>query len=602
MAFPPISVYPHSIDSNYELFLVHNTAEARTTKDNAAWSEEVEIVPVLPDKPEIWADNGFANIAGELFYYDSVEKNADGKVCKLKGCARNLGGTHTHANLKGTWIRGFVVAEHHNQIVNAILNVENFVGQNYDERTMTLDWRIRHLEALEVIFDDYSCPDVTFTINVVEKDPVAGTLISFLVELQNPNAAYVNTTSGYRLDFGDGDYTTSVLTGYHRYAVNAAIDPVVTITNDKCQLIQTPVERQNPTLPPLATEAPLTFPVPNIPVPHFTYVPCEVPPMDVWQPPLVLPCASITETTPQMSFVVIEQPPAPSVTINIPNTQPSIVFVEYFGSITLNPPIPPTIVIVPESNIQLQLDMMNLPKIEVDWGAPPAMEVALTMPMQPKTTLRDSTDNEFGAEFADIFQAEQHVKVAYEPVGIPSEIQILPPSGMPKVEFDTSTFPTSVKVEVAEVKLPNIEVVLRDPIPEQITLEGVDRIPSLIEVVCRDIPTTIELVTQTEFPNKIDVEFSGPPIPERIIIEAVTPIPERIILEAVGIPDKLQVVGIPDHLPVTGFPDSIPLVMPENPQIEVVLKGIETMKIDMQELLSRAGQDQPCFMLVQCNK
>ncbi|MBM3206938.1 MAG: hypothetical protein FJZ43_04940, partial [Candidatus Staskawiczbacteria bacterium] len=129
--FPPIPIYPQNYDSDYTLFLVYNTSETITTDDNLPWSEEISIKAVASDKAEIWADNGFANIEGELFYYDSVGKNADGKVNKLKRCVRNLGNKQTKYNKTGSEVRGYIVAEHHNQLVNAIIKVENFVGENF---------------------------------------------------------------------------------------------------------------------------------------------------------------------------------------------------------------------------------------------------------------------------------------------------------------------------------------------------------------------------------------------------------------------------------------------------------------------------------------
>ena len=142
MAFPPAPSFPKSIDSDYTLFLVHNTAETKICDENAAWSQEIEIIPVGENQRELWSDNGFANISGELFYYDSVSKNEYGKVHRLKGCARNLGGEKTKWNKRGTWVRGYVVAEHHNQLVDTVLKMEDFVGINFDERQETLDWRI----------------------------------------------------------------------------------------------------------------------------------------------------------------------------------------------------------------------------------------------------------------------------------------------------------------------------------------------------------------------------------------------------------------------------------------------------------------------------
>ena len=158
--FPPKQPYPKKYDNDSTLYLVFNTSETVTTEANNPWSDEISIKPVAQDKNEIWADNGFANIEGELFYYDSVEKNEYGKINKLKRCSRNIGGTHTKHNKSGSEVRGFVIAEHHNQIVNSILNIENFVGENFSEDQTTLDWRIRHLQALPVIFDDFMNTDI----------------------------------------------------------------------------------------------------------------------------------------------------------------------------------------------------------------------------------------------------------------------------------------------------------------------------------------------------------------------------------------------------------------------------------------------------------
>lgn len=101
MAFPPVPVFPNDIDSDYTLFLVHNTTETRLCLDNSAWAEEISIVPVSADRPEIWADNGFGNIEGELFYYDSVEKNGNGKVVKLKGAPATWEGRRPSSTPRG---------------------------------------------------------------------------------------------------------------------------------------------------------------------------------------------------------------------------------------------------------------------------------------------------------------------------------------------------------------------------------------------------------------------------------------------------------------------------------------------------------------------
>ena len=138
MAFPPIPVYPKAIDSDYTLYNVYNTTETKLSEDNLPWSQEINIIPVTKNAPEIWANNGFGNIEDELFYYDSVELNSHGKVHKLKGCARQIGTVKTKFNRKGTWIRSYVVAEHHNQLVDCILKTQNFIGYNFTPDKSTL--------------------------------------------------------------------------------------------------------------------------------------------------------------------------------------------------------------------------------------------------------------------------------------------------------------------------------------------------------------------------------------------------------------------------------------------------------------------------------
>jgi len=81
--FPPIPTYPKQYDNDRTLFLVYNTSETLTTSDNHPWEATIDIKPVLPSSCDIWADSGFANINGELFYYAGVSKNNYGKVNQL---------------------------------------------------------------------------------------------------------------------------------------------------------------------------------------------------------------------------------------------------------------------------------------------------------------------------------------------------------------------------------------------------------------------------------------------------------------------------------------------------------------------------------------
>lgn len=617
MTFPPVPVYPNDIDSDYTLFVVYNTTETRLAADNSPWAQEIEILPVGASKNEIWADNGFGNIEGELFYYDSVEKDGNGKVYKLKGCARQLGGEKTKFNKKGTWVRSYVVAEHRNQLVDCVLKTENFVGRNFDERMETLDWRIRNLESLDVIFDDFSCPDINFTFNILENDPVSGVLASYLVEITPPGSI-----SNFRLDFGDGEFTTTDLQGEHRYAVNARIDPVVRASNDKCQLVQTPIERSNPAEPPPESVEEFDFPVPEVPdVPDFIFVPCVVPEPDIQVPPLVVPCISIEGqvgpipsviTGPDINIpsqvTIISTNPiniTQSVVEIVGGNLPSIILIDppIPPTIIIDPPIPPTIVIVPPaSNITVELDATEMPRLEVDWGAPPEMEVQMTLAREVKSPETFSADPElvaeFGEEFADLFSLSNTMKVQYEPAGIPSEIRVIMPDEM-RVGLDTSDLDKKkIKIDATGVNIPtNIKIFgPESPIPNSIKFEA-HGLPDELPIVYKGEPIKLDA---SELPRSVKLEVDKA-IPDRIVVEMPKPIPDRIVVES-KIPDQITLVG-PESIPIR-IPDDVylPVKFPDKmPEMEVVYKGspIE-LKITMDQIVNKEADGKNCVMIVPC--
>jgi hypothetical protein len=608
MAFPPVPVFPEAIDSDYTLFLVHNTTETRLCQDNSAWAEEIDIVPVGEDKCEIWADNGFGNIEGELFYYDSVDKDESGKVKKLKGCARNLGGKRTRFNPKGTWVRSFVVAEHHNQIATAILKVEDFVGYNFDPRQETLDWRIRNLQELDVIFDDYNCPDVNFIFTIVENNPTTGILADYSVQITPPGN--INT---FRLDFGDGTFTTSALSGTHRYAQNASIDPIVSVGNDQCQAIQTAITRENPSEPPPIIPDVFEFPVPeSIDIPDFTLVPVEVPEPDVALPPIVQPCFSFEGQIgplpsviigPDINLVSTVEIIGPDNPVNLPHSViriegdvnvPSLIFVDITPTIVIDPPIPPTIVIVASQASALSFDVnfANVPKLEVDWGGSPKMEVELAFAKTPK--VRALSSNEFGDEFSDLFEAEEHTTIEYETVGLPSSIELIAPK-IEDINFNVDNIPKTIELELKECNIPKDIYVHA----EGALQTGVINIQGLSDVhLIHDLHDGIELIA----PKAIPVEFVGE-LP-KIVVEMAQPIPDRIIIDASGLPTSIPVTGIPDFLEVR-FPEEMPEIgvkFPDKmPEMELVYRGTPIeVKITMDQLLKSSEDGGSCVMIVPC--
>jgi len=499
MAFPPVPVYPNAIDSDYTLFLVYNTTETRLCEDNHPWSEEIHIAPVEGD--EIWADNGFGNIDGELFYYDEVDKNADGKVVTLKKCARQLQGT-TKFTKKGEWVRSYVVAEHHNQIVNAILKVENFIGRNFDPRQFTLDWRIRNLQSLPLITDDFSCPDINFDFAIIETDNVTGIVARYDISSQQDGAI-----TSFRLDFGDGEFTTTDLAGTHVYALNARIDPVVTVSNSRCQIVQTPNTRQNPIAPEVDDTPTFTIPIPPPPtVPDFTVIPINPAPVDIVQAPLVLPCAGLSDVSVNQDvnipsqITIIGGFDLPSI-IQVQSDIPTQIFVDIPPTITIDPPIPPTIVTNPSTS--LTLDLASIPVLSIDWGTPPPMEFTLAgSEVLSAQSVPDEIIQELGPDYAELFVKN---KVKVNNTGFPKEIKLLPPDTLPELKVNAPQ-----KIMIEQIK----------PLP--------DSIPLTLEkdtITITGIPTEIPI----KFPDKmpeIELVYKGSPIEFKISMDNVMPVDE----------------------------------------------------------------------------
>lgn len=605
--FPPSPVFPEAIDSDETLFLVYNTTETRLATDNEAWSEEMDIVPVAADRPEIWADNGFGNIEGELFYYDTVEKNSDGKVNKLKRIGRNLGGERTSFNKSGTWVRSFVIAEHHNQLVNAIINVEDFVGENFSELEETLDWRIRHLAELGLVFDDYGCPTIDFTFNIIENDATTGILAEYLIEVQS-----TGQFSGFRLDFGDGSFTTTELSGQHRYALNTRIDPVVTVTNGNCQLLLTPAERENPTEPPAPVTPSVEIPIPeDIEFPDFEIVPCEIPPPQLEIPSIILPCTTAEGTTipsviigPDLnlvsnvtitgldfpiilvSHVTIEGPDFPIILVSEISIGPPIPSI-----IIIDPPIPSVIIIENETSL-IGIDWGMAPQIGIDWGAQPKLdlEVTLTQPMQAvrkPIQLDPSLKSEFGEELGALLADEYTIE--YEPIGIPDKIMLIAPS--------------------------KEDLMIHHDLPEKIILEAARDLPKFIPLIAPEgfgkdikilgpekaLPETIEILGI----SKITIEHD---IPDSIKLDTID-LPRSLKLDVSDLPEYLEVRGMPSIIELRGMdliPSVIEMIMPER-QVEMIYRGspIEMkLQIDTSALVTTDEQGNPrgqCFMMVPCN-
>jgi PKD repeat protein len=626
---------------------VFNTSEAVLAKDNAPWSDEIEIRPSEGD--ELWSNNGFANIDGELFYYNNVEKklvNGEQRVFRFKECVRNLGGEETKYNHSGVKVRGFVIAEHHNQIVDAVINIQEFIGNNFSTDKDTLDWRIRNLQSVPAIFDDYGCPDVNFTFNILESSLTTGIISQYLVEI---NGSFTT----FRLDFGDGNYTTNVLQGTHTYAPNSTPDPVLTIFNDNCSVTFTPTNR-TASIEPVVAEVitPLEIPIPPPPdIPPILITPFSTPPNKYNLPPIVFPCLDVGNIASVPSSInigispinipskitisPINIPPISITPINIPSIGISPIKIDISGSLTsyiglspihvdggfslpskitvMNPTgfsVPETISVIgmPPSipNIIRVIGMEGIPPVisfttptmVIDWGGntlgprggwlPPVLSAIVTVQCPTTGFIQNpGLSNYESYESLNNRNASMNATIEVDSLGIPSVINIVPPN-IPPLTVDASNIPSSIKID--KVDLPDqIKIVAPDiRIPSEIRITSDTEIPKSIFLDATSVPTIIQI--KSDIP-----EFIGLNIPDNF--------PREIKIDASGIPSQIQVVGIPPVIEINGnIPSTIQLLMPEKPEIEMVYKGAPIdVKIQL-DISKITGDDQKlnCVAIVPC--
>jgi hypothetical protein len=605
--FPPLPVYPNGIDSDFTLYQVYNTTEAPLTVNNEPWSEEVYVRPQVFGQEEIWADNGFATISGEMFYYDAVDKNNDGFVTTLKRCVRNLGGVHTQLNLAGTMVRGFVMAEHHNQLVDATMKIEKFVGENFTDEQETLDWRIRHLQSSRIIGDDFDCPNVNFTFTVLSNDPASGIFVNYLIDISGNYSDFV-------LNFGDGRFTRSVAAGSHLYAPNGTVDPVITISNEKCQIVQSPITRTETATPQeVQDDLSINLPVPVCPDIGDVFLPTiSIPPQDIVFPPIVFPCldvnpfpstffgpisiavdflpvnipSSIDLAFPNIPPITITPISLPPISVLVPtiSVPPISITVPSIPNINVNVPsislIVPTIpnisLIVPDININVP----SIPDINVVFPSIPSINV--NVPSIPNISL-------IVPHIPDI-----NVNVPYIPdinVNFPiiPDINILPPDAMPCISFcDPPQIPP---------------VTFEDPPCISVCWGAVPTIPVNVTVTCScsGCPSAAAInFAEPQFvdtfnpftpnrdwsqPEQMEINYDFQGFPSVIVIEPPVMPDIKIISE---LPSTIELLA-PDKMVIEyvgpSIPSQIVVVAPEKPFV-VEISGPSTIKLDASDIMN----------------
>ena len=660
--YPPQPIYPYALDTWYTLFQVSNTVETIISADNDAWSQEISIRPVTSDKEEIWAtitdnngtytltaQNGFATISGELLYYDSVGLTTDpgsitslSRVNTLKGCVRNLAGSSTQFNPRGTDIRSFVIAEHHNQIAQAIIQIEKYIN-------------ILNLPSVPTCPEDNNCPQVNFnytTTATTTNTDCASTQIDYNLSIQG-------NVDNFSLDFGDGTSTTNATSGTHTYASGATINPVVVVGNANCQTVVGSSSLPAPTTPGTFEIPVIIGNIPDISIPSIT-----ISPPDISIPPLVLPYISMSPISigpisigdnnniSIPSTISIIAPTIPNISIAVPSAFPeisiatpsfpievSIGSISIPGSISITgmpstisiggsgvPSVisldqnipssisiigccpsyismigccpsyismigaPSTISLVGLSNPVLSvIGLSNIsvvvpsfPEISVAWGSPPTLScnVSVTCPGgSPSMLLRSMVDDEWD----DL--GLPNLAVNYDVGGIPSQIEVGVPV-FPKIEIDASSLPSRIILEALNM-------------PEKIIVEGMKEMVSEIKIL---VPSELPVfkIDAGGLPKSIPIDWGT--VPAKIDLNVVN-MPSVISVEHT-IPSTISVEGMVDTITVQGIPDFLPIKWndPEDKILRVEPIDIK-VSVDLGKLITDGtddGEGQPCFRLVPC--
>ena len=593
--FIPQPVYPYGIDTDYTLFKVKNTTESFIAADNFAWSETIFILPYtnpyLVEDP--WPDNGFATIDGELIYYNRVEKDyTNGKVIALKDCIRNLGGKETHFNKAGTPIRGFVVAEHHNQLVKALINLEKFVGIDFDTDQTTLDWKIRNLLLTPPILDDYGCPEINFTFTILKNDAITGVLVSYNLQI---NGVY----SSFTIDFGDGESTSSNLSETKIYAPASNIDPVVTVITEKCNTVQTALERTNPTEPKVPTQQQrLNLVIPPCPaIPDFSIPDPNIPVANINIPPIVFPCIDIPSVL------------LPSIYINIPSMYINVPSVVSFTPVNI-----PTLISFTPVNIPSIISFTNLPVIPstisfiASFFIPSIISIVPNIPSIISIIGNIPSIISFGpvnipsiisfgpVDFPSIISfgpSDLPSVISFSPVNIPSVISFSPVPSFAPIKFEKPPsfapikfenppkFPSTIKFEnppkfpstIEFGNLPDFPCISFCK-PPQMSAIKFSKPPSIAPIEFGKPP---KLTVSFSKPPKVQVDWGNPPSLGPIEFGKVPSLGKINFGNLPNIPSVIKIVGgnggdfnLPSNIKITGnIPSSIKVDFGNVPTINV---------------------------------
>jgi len=185
-----------------------------------------------------------------------------------------------------------------------------------------------------------------------------------------------------------------------------------------------------------------------------------------------------------------------------------------------------------------------------------------------------------------------------------------------EIDPDVLGIPKEILVK-AGPKFPRV-IKLEHNLPEKIEVSGIE-LPERIEIDIKgtDIPTSIQLVSDLQIPNSIELVATDIPkrimlvpkgIPDSIRLEVPNEIPP-IKIDASGIPSSIKVEGIPETIQlVHDLPEEILLSKPDDLEIPIVQTAPLDVNVKVEMDIARlVGADEKyhdgqCVMIVPCPK
>jgi hypothetical protein len=560
----PTPVYPFALDSDQTLFRVNNGTQSVLVNTITEDATSLQIIPTKANDLEIWPDNGFATLVGELIYYDAVDKDENGKVFRLKRLSRAVEGI-PKSHSAGTPIYGYAVAQHHNQLVDAIVEIEKTIGDLADivrnepvqgfgaeiGYVASLHAAMNSMKALSAAPDD-TCPDIDFQINSNVPVP-GGTQAEFCVRIFPWDFSWT-----YELDFGDGSITTDEFSGVHQWNSGGPYTPRVTVITPRCTLV-VQASQADPGMDITPSVSPVVsfhIPIPEVPdFPKFI-APRRVCPGPLYNlPPILIPKLELCPKPVSMSSCASTDFCSVMVSIvgccNMPS-EISIIGCTPPSTIRYEGCCPPSIITI-ESNLPsiIQLEgTFNTPSVvrfegccppsiikfedcpslvKVDWGTPPSViELKCQVPSA----------------------------ITVDCCNLPSVIDVKC-CEFPKISVDCCNIPQTISLIGKDVKV-SVDV----DVP---TIHVADNIPTIISIDCC-VPSIISI--DCCIPSSISIDCSVISIDCCSIISVIDNIPS-IISVIDNIPSIISVVGFPSYVPmkIINLPSYIPIKFEDIPSI-----------------------------------